>query len=237
MISTNTISNVANFHGNKIQAEKKKETTLKMKDPLTTINKMKLNEEKLSDDAKKLLDNLRKKYGDFDFMVASKGDNKQAMFQVSRKEFSVIFSDEELEKMAQDESYAKEKLEIMEAAVEISRGIKQQYELLPNKGKQRINKVGISFNENGMMTMFVEVEKVSENEKSYLEKIKEKREEEKKEAKKETEKKAAEKEKEESIKKVIIEARNEEELMEKIQKIEWNKVVGEKVGARFDLMV
>lgn len=60
MISTNAIRNVANFHRNKIQSEKKNETTLKMKDHLTTINKMKLNEENLSDDAKKLLDNLRK---------------------------------------------------------------------------------------------------------------------------------------------------------------------------------
>ena len=235
MISTNTITNAVNFYENKIQTEKKSETALKMKEQITKGSKTRENEEKLSEDAKKLLDKLRKKYSDFDFMVAAKGDNRQAMFQVSRKEFSVIFSDEELEKMAQDENYAKEKLEMMEAAVELSRGIKQQYELLPNKGKQRINKVGISFNENGMMTMFVEVEKVSENEKSYLEKIKEKREEEKKEAKKEAEKKAAEKEKEESIKRIILEARSEEDLMEKLQNIEWNKVVGEKVGTRIDL--
>lgn len=242
MISTNTITNAVNFYENKIQTEKKSETALKMKEQIIKGSKTRENEEKLSEDAKKLLDKLRKKYSDFDFMVAAKGDNRQAMLKGSKKEFSIIFSDEELEKMAQDEGYAKEKIRTMETAVEMSRRINKQFGLLPtgeNKEikDQMINKIGISFNEDGTMSLFAEVEKVSESQRNYLEKLKAKRAEEKEETKKAEEKKATLKEKEVSIKKVTLEASSEEELVEKLQKVEWNKVVGKSVGTRFDLTI
>ena len=40
-----------------------------------------------------------------------------------------------------------------------------------------------------------------------------------------------------SVKKVVVEASSEEELIEKIKNVDWNKVSGEKVGARFDFSV
>lgn len=44
-----------------------------------------------------------------------------------RKEFSVIFSTEELEKMAADEKYAKEKINAMKGAVRMSGQINEQF--------------------------------------------------------------------------------------------------------------
>ena len=51
------------------------------------------------------------------------------------------------------------------------------------------------------------------------------------------EKKAFGKEQDAFIKKVTLEASTEEELVEKIQKVDWNKVRGESIGARFDLTI
>lgn len=64
------------------------------------------SEYKLSDKAQKYLDKLRKDYGDYDFVVADAGDDMKGLMKQATKEFSVIFSSEELEKMADDEKFA-----------------------------------------------------------------------------------------------------------------------------------
>ena len=73
------------------------------------------------------LKSRRKKYGDFDFIVGNAGDNIRSLVKNSSKEFSVIFSTEELEKMAADEKYAEEKINAMEGAVRMSRQINEQF--------------------------------------------------------------------------------------------------------------
>ena len=242
MISSQTITNTVNFYENKMQTGKKDSAYVKGKEKAAETKGTKANEEKLSTDAKKLLETLRKKYKEFDFMVSTAGDDKKAMLSRSQKEFSVLFSNEELEKMAQDESYAKEKIRTMETAVKMSKRINEEFGLLPTGENQdvkdqMINKIGISFNEDGTMSLFAELEKVSESQKAYLEKMKENKAAQKKEEAKEAEKKASAKDKETSVKKVTVEASTEEELMEKIKNVDWNKVIGESVGARFDLTI
>ena len=175
-------------------------------------------------------------------MVSAAGDDKKALLSGSKKEFSVLFSKDELEKMARDESYAKEKIRTMETAVKMSKRINEEFGLFPtgetqDVKDQMINKIGISFNEDGTMSLFAELEKVSESQKAYLEKMKENKAAQKKEEAKEAEKKASAKDKEASVKKVTVEASTEEELVEKIKNVDWNKVIGESVGARFDLTI
>ena len=243
MISSQTITNAVNFYENKIQTQKKDTASVKTKEKATDTKKTtKANEEQLSTDAKKLLDSLRKKYKEYDFMVSAAGDDKKALLSGSKKEFSVLFSKDELEKMAQDESYAKEKIRTMETAVKMSKRINEEFGLLPtgetqDVKDQMINKIGISFNEDGTMSLFAELEKVSESQKAYLEKMKENKAAQKKEEAKEAEKKPSAKDKEASVKKVTVEASTEEELVEKIKNVDWNKVIGESVGARFDLTI
>ena len=57
----------------------------------------KTDESKLSAKAQSYLENLRKKYGDYDFFVSDNLDAAQTVG--SSKEYSVIFTTEELEKM------------------------------------------------------------------------------------------------------------------------------------------
>lgn len=98
-----------------------------------------------------------------------------------------------------------------------------------------ISKLAVSFNEDGTMSIFAQLEKLSEAEKDYIEKIKEKRADEKKAAEELAEKKAQDKNM--TVKKVNLEASSEEELIEKITNVDWSKVAGEIEGIRFDFSV
>ena len=83
------------------------------------------------------------------------------------------------------------------------------------------------------------ISKMSEKQKDYIEKLREKRSEEKKNSEKSEEKKVNSYKKDDtsSVKKVVVEASSEEELIEKIKNVDWNKVFAEKVGTRFDFSV
>ena len=240
MISSNGITNVASYYQKGMQTAKKNDTITKAKETAVETKSVKSTEDKLSTKAKNYLENLRKTYGDYEFFVADASDDKRALLDKSTKEFSVIFSSSELEKMANDEEYARKKLHAVQTAVDMSKRICEQFGFerggeKEEEGNGFINKIAISFNEDGTMSIFAELEKVSEKQKDYIEKIKEKRADEKKEAEELAEKKA--KEKDVAVKKVTLEASTEEELVEKIANIDWNKIAGENVGVRFDFSV
>ena len=66
-----------------------------------------IKEPKLSTVAKNVLDEIRKTYGDMDIMVYEDGKDAKELLSRSTKEFTVMFSAEELEKMASVEKYKK----------------------------------------------------------------------------------------------------------------------------------
>ena len=81
--------------------------------------KAKENEGKLSQKAADFLAKLREENPDFDFAVSdSKGVKGSA--GKSDKEYSVIFSSEELEKMADDENFAKEQMSKLDKIMDLS---------------------------------------------------------------------------------------------------------------------
>lgn len=129
------------------------------------------NEAKLSKKAQAYLEKLRDKYKDYDLYVGNTDDEKQTLAKAGNKEFSVIFSSEELEKMADDEKYASEKLKTVETAVDMSREISKKYgfdkDLISENGQ--INKIGISVNDDGTVTMFAELQKMSDRQKARIE--------------------------------------------------------------------
>ena len=102
---------------------------------------------KLSNRAQAFLEKLKKTYSNMDFMVADfdKGDNAKEILSRCTKEISVMFSSEELEKMASDEKYAKEYMDRVQGALRMSEQINQQF--------------GFSFNKDGTMSIFAELEK------------------------------------------------------------------------------
>ena len=98
-------------------------------------------------------------------------------------------------------------------------------------------KVGIAFHDDGTVSYFAELEKSTAKQKERIEDVKDaKAEEKKKVAKKE---KAAD-QKETVKKKTKVQASSYEELLDKLQKVDWNTVKEEatqSVGQKFDLSV
>lgn len=242
MVTTHGITSATGYYKNTVQ--QKKDNTVKGKNSTTSEQAVKSSEDKLSSKAKKYLDNLRKTYGDYDFIVADEGDDRRALLDKSNKEFSVIFSTSELERMATDEKYASEKMRRVETIVDMSDRICEQFGYERVWGKDGgndtiINKLAVSINDDGSMSIFAELEKMTDKQKDYIEKLREKRAEEKKNAEKSEEKNVNSYKKDDtsSVKKVVVEALTEKELIEKIKNVDWNKVSGVNVGARFDFSV
>ena len=93
----------------------------------TISNKATSAEDKLSSKAKAYLEKLRKQFGDKDFFVLDdiNSDSATDALNKSTKEYSVLFSPDEIEKMAADEKYAEEKLNQIDNAVNMAEKIKQ----------------------------------------------------------------------------------------------------------------
>lgn len=213
------------------ETKKAKETTAK--------NTQKTKQPQLSKAAQNLLEKLRKNYSNMDFMVADFENSEEAKEALARgtKEFSVLFSTEELEKMASDEKYEKEYMNRVQGAIRMSDEINKKYGFESAFGgdseKGQITKIGISFNKDGTVTYFAEMEKASNRQREQLEKIREK---------KAAEKKAAEKRDNKDntpIKKTTVEASSEKELFEKINAIDWSKIREERKqeGDKFDYSI
>lgn len=180
----------------------------------------------LSDRAKKLLEELKKAYGNMDFIVADYDSDEEASAYLSRgtKEYSVLIDPEELEKMASDSETKKKYLGILDNAVNDLDEIKNRL------GNQEgvITRYGISIGKDGKVSIFAELEKVSEKQRERIEKAREKKQEERLQEKREKSKKA------------FVKADSIEELLEKIEKIDWDSILEErkeKTGSRFDLTV
>ena len=242
MVTTHGITSAAGYYENTVQ--QKKESMVKVKNNTASEQAVKSSENKLSSKAKNYLDNLRKTYGDYDFIVADEGDDRSALLDKSNKEYSVIFSNSELERMASDEKYASEKMRRVNTIVDMTDRICEQFGYERAWGKDGandtiINKLAVSINDDGSMSIFAELEKMSEKQKDYIEKLREKRAEEKKAAEKNEDKKVNSYKRDDnlSVKKVVVEASSEEELIEKIKNVDWNKVSGGEVGIRFDLSI
>lgn len=205
-----------------------------------TDTKVKDSEGKLSKKAAALLERLRKTYGDFDFMVGNAGDNLRSLVKSSSKEFSVIFSTEELERMAADEKYADEKINAMKGAVRMSRQINEQFgfESAFDGNGVKMTKFGISFNADGTTSFFAELEKSSAAQREFIEKQQEESRTEKRE-----EAKAAEEEKQQERldkRRTIVQADSVEALLAEIRRVSRNMAYEGRepdAGRRFDFSI
>lgn len=192
-----------------------------------------IGESVLSQKAQALLDKLRKTYGNMDFMVADfdKGDNAKEILSHGTKEFSVIFSSSELEKMASNEKYEQEYMGRVQGAFRMSEQINREFGFTSASGEKSanggINKIGISFNSNTTISLFAELEKSNAKQKEHIEKIRE----EKRSSEKEQEKKAKKEKLENrylrdntSVKRTIVRADNMKNLLEKIRGVDWTSI-------------
>lgn len=198
-----------------------------------------VNQPKLSKAAQELLERLKSTYSNMDFMVADYSGDEEAQSILSRgtKDFSVLLSTEELEKMAADEDYAKANEEKIQSAVSMSEEISKRYSEDSDKdgGNGVLTRVGISFNNDGTVSYFAELENLSTQQKERIEKQQEEKAEEKKAAQQEEARKGFRI----PVKKTTVQASSQEELLEKIGQLDWSKVhaTGQTEGARFDFSI
>ncbi len=215
-----------------------------------------VNEKKesgLSEKAQKLLNKLRSTYTNVDFMVADSdtGDEAKQVLSQYTREYSVLLTTDEIEKMASDEQFEKEYLSQIETAIGVTDNINEQYDMsqsFESKGGYTVvSKYGVMVDAEGKATLFADLNKLSDAQKEYLEKHREKVKEEKKAEEAKAEKKEAEERLEEIAeeadpfdepveKSVRIEASNIHELLEKIKNLNWDDVAPNNVtvGTNFD---
>ncbi len=119
----------------------------------------KARQPELSEDAKKLLEELKTKYGNMDFFVASYSSEKEAQSYLSKgtKEISVLIDPQTLEEMAQDNK-VREKYEGILG--ESGSKLKEMVEGLGEE-KEKVKSVGISVDKEGNVSYFAQLDEAA----------------------------------------------------------------------------
>lgn len=185
-----------------------------------------IGEPKLSEEGQKYYEQLKKKYGQYDFILVS-SDQKQAAQAnaakyANRLKTVVLIDDEKIERMATDAEYRKKYEGILSGATNQLEQMKSQMQ----SSGANVKGYGIQVNDGGTLSFFAVLKKSSADQKARIEK----KAEEKKAQKHAEEKKAHKKEQAERLEKkrteksesaeedeaVTITAKSLEELMQKI---------------------
>ena len=121
-------------------------------------------EAQLSKTAQEFLQKLRASYGNMDFFVADfgSGDSAKDILAGAKHEYSVIFSVDEIEKMAADKKYAAACMDKVQGAIRMAERIHREFGFTSASGKTggiHVSKIGIAIDENGVTTFFAELEK------------------------------------------------------------------------------
>lgn len=194
---------------------------------MTKVSGKTIGNPKLSDEASKYYEQLKKKYSNMDFILVSKDKKEQAKSQAASyantNKMVVLIDEDKIERMATDENYRKQYEGIIaNAATKISK-------LGTSLGtaKADVNGYGMQVNDDGTATYFAVLKKSSAAQKDRIEKNAAK----KKAQKKDEEKKAAKKEKQEKLSKtdkdktsikededtITITASSVDELLKKVE--------------------
>ncbi len=250
MVQVGDYQQTAGYYKNTVDRKEKQQTDRSARAEKTQnagyVDKSR--EQVLSRQAQEVLKQLRDKYGDMDFMVEDFKNAEEARAALSKgtKEFSVLFSSEELEKMASDEKYLKQKMQGIDSTVRMSEEINQKYGFKRAFGKEgtadtEITKIGIAFNDDGKTSFFAELEKSSAKQRERIEEVREEKRAEKKAADKKAKKELQSYAKGSTeTKKTVVWADSMEELLEKISAVDWENVKAEKTlenGCRFDYSI
>lgn len=175
---------------------------------------------KLSAKAQSYLDKLREKYGDYDFIISNNMDTAQTVG--STKAYSVILTPEDIERMAEDDDYAQKVMGNVNKAVDILNDVSGK-DL--GEGVQ-FSQLSVSFDTEGNMKLFAQLEKLSDEQAKRLEAAKERRAEQQKAAEQNDKSLDDEQPELTSIlfKSADVEATSQEELFNKIFSIDWTNI-------------
>ncbi|SKB95381.1 hypothetical protein SAMN06296386_11068 [Lachnospiraceae bacterium] len=185
----------------------------------------------LSQAALDLLEELKKTYRNVDFFVGDYSNSYEAQKYLSQgtKEFSVLIEPELLEKMASDEATKQKYMGIIED------GTKKLAEMIDEFGDdgEDIKSIGFTVKEDGTLTYFAELRKLSDAQKARIEENREKKSEESKESEKNVDK---DKKTYDLPKRTRVEADSVEGLFDAIRNIDWDKIEAPKKKHRAPLM-
>lgn len=236
-----------NYYNNTVQNKKEQDKTQKSDTSKKTdsTKKTENNSVKLSDKAKALLQELKKQYGNMDFIVADYDSEEEAASYLSRgtKEYSVLIDPEELERMAEDEEVKNQNLALLDEAVGKLDDLKEQ--LKDTENGDQVVQLGVTIGKDGEISFFAELEKVSERQKEFVDKIREEKKEAAADAKAADAEKAAAQNYDtyntEKGKRTTVYASSTEELLEKIAGVDWDNIKGETTanmpGGHFDFSI
>ena len=207
-----------------------------------------IGQPELSEKAAKYYEQLKKKYGNYDFILVSRDQKENAKANAAQYANSyktvVLIDEDKIEQMATDEKFRKQYEGILSGA---AAQIQQLKTSLQSSGAN-VKGFGIQVNDGGTLSFFAVLKKSSAEQKARIEK----KAEQKKTEKKAAEKKAAKKEKEERLKEkraesdeleetVTITAGSIDELLSRIDTYNFNtrsdevQTQGEKqIGQNFD---
>lgn len=192
---------------------KKEEKVTESKDLGKTIG-----DPKLSKEAQKYYEKLKKKYGNYDFILVSKDQKANAAKYANNIKTVVLIDEEKIERMATDESYRKKYEGILSGATAQLQQLKSSVE----KSGADVKEYGMQVNDGGTTSFFAVLRKSSSDQKSRIQKSAEKKKAEKKAAEKKQEKERLEKskesrtEREDDTQTITLTANSVEELMDKI---------------------
>lgn len=175
----------------------------------------------LSDDAQDMLDKLKEKYGNMDFIVANYDSDEEAQRYLAggTKEYSVLIEPEVLEEMAADEKAEKKYTGMIDEATSKLSDMKDKL----GSEEENVTHLGVSFGKDGSVSYFAELEKSGERQRERIEKSRaDKKEQAKKDQKAEEEKRRTDLL--EKTKKVRVSAGSAEELLDKIRNVDWDSV-------------
>lgn len=233
MIKTENSYSASNYY-NTVQ-QKPSRTESRRTGKQEEVKSGKTGQTKLSEKAQALLEKLRSKYGNMDFMVADYDGEEDAKSILSRgtKEVSVLFSSEELEKMASSEDAEKECMDRVQGALRMSEQINKEFGFTAaGKNGGELSKVGVSFNADGTTSLFAELEKSSASQRERIQQQMVERRAQRKDVEKPLDVK-------QGTKRVSVSANSLDELVEKMRQVDWNKVKEDKSeeGRKFDYSI
>lgn len=221
----------------------------------TQVRKNDTEPVKLSDGAQKILDQVKERFKNMDVFVADFSSDEEADKIMSRgtREFSALFSPDELEKMAADEEYAKKQMENIGNAVETCKDIHKEYGVdaaLEKPGASTVvTRVGVKVDAEGKISIYADIQEMTEKQKERIAAQREKKAAQKKEDIEKAEAKKAEAKKSEEAaeyahfskgektKTASLQADTLEEMLEKLKNFDWSSVKEDwpQKDAKFDL--
>lgn len=214
----------------------------------------------LTETAAKYYEELKKKYGNMDFILVSADQKEYAKANASQygnsNKMVVLIDEEKIERMATDEKYRKQYEGVIANAAS---GLTQLKEKLSKMGMS-VNSYGMKVNDNGTASFFATMDKsmAAQNkriEERRAEKKAERKAQDKKAQKEKQEEKLEESRKDGTVSKVsdeskksdeiVFEADSIDELLRKIENMEYSENKSEsvlsdaenKIGRQFDFMV